>query len=94
MVEIITREFIQMSSSAGEVSGTASLTEVDVTPASVSSADCHSVRPDGAGKSQNSAQVHVDDEPGVAAGDLRGRRSPGPLHGQEEAAARTLPSNK
>lgn len=50
--------------------------------------------PDGAGEGEDSAQVHADDEPRVAAGCFRRRRPSGSLHGEEEAAARALSSNK
>lgn len=67
--------------------------KVDVPP-SIYFSDRQSVFTDGARKGQDSAQVHVDDESGVTAGDFWRRRSPGSLHGEEEAAARTLSSNK
>lgn len=50
--------------------------------------------PDGAGASQNSAQVHADDEPRVAACDFRRCRPPGSLHWKEKAAAWTVWFNK
>lgn len=50
--------------------------------------------PDGAGACQNSAQVHVDDEPWVAACDLWRCRPSGSVHWTEEAAPRTVWFNK
>lgn len=43
--------------------------------------------PDGAGAGKNAAEVHADDEPGVAACHFRGRGPAGARHGPAEAAS-------
>lgn len=50
--------------------------------------------PGGAGASQNSAQVHVDDEPWVTACDFWRCRPSGSLYWTEKAAPRTVWFNK
>lgn len=63
MVEIITREFIQMGGSAGEVR-----IQTNWLPfVSKWKNEASAFHPDGVGASQDSAEVHVDDESGVPA---------------------------
>lgn len=100
MVEIITREFIQMAGNTGEVvaffqcdSNWAELYPVTWTWM-FTSLFLLMNSPDGAGAGQNSAQVHVDDEPWVAACDLWRRWPSGSFHWTEEAAPWTVWFNK
>lgn len=73
MVEIITREFIQMASNAGEVIAVATLAILIIAKETKVVYNSWNfflipVYLDGAGEGQDSAQVNVDDEPRVAAG--------------------------
>lgn len=109
MVEVITREFIQMTGNAGEVINwllkvfqQAQLCECccvieknnlfDVV-AFTESFPCF-MNLDGAGTGQDTAQVHVDDEPGVAASYFWRCWTPGSLHRKEKAATWTMYTNK
>lgn len=66
MVEIITREFIQMGGSAGEVRTLTTLASFDAEKRKAKPLDFPIPCTDGAGESQNSAKVHVDDESRVS----------------------------
>lgn len=68
MVEIITREFIQMASSAGEVKTATHLHQLMLLgKRKLKHLHVSFASPDGARASQNPAQIHADDELGVTA---------------------------
>lgn len=99
MVEIITREFIQMAGTAGEVrlvtKAIFKMTKLSELGTCVRWRALPNVASlflcsDGVGESEDAAQVHADDEPGVAAGYLWGCWPTGSSHREEEAATRAV----